>query len=118
MIRIEINELPRLQTNTYSNWRIRHGYTKLWHRRVGEALIHFQAKIESPLKRSKILCIRRSLKEPDYDNLVISFKPIIDGLKVYGVIEDDKTSNVMITYIWQKVKKRIDQKVIIEIGPL
>lgn len=47
---------------------------------------------EKPLDRVKMLCERHSTKEPDYDNLVASFKPIRDGLVEMGLLIDDKPS--------------------------
>ncbi len=42
-----------------------------------------------PLKKAKLTLTRFSSIKPDFDNRVISFKPIIDGLVLAGVIEDD-----------------------------
>ena len=56
-----------------------------------------------PLKQASITLTRFSSVEPDYDNLVISFKPIIDGLRDAGVIVDDKFSVIgRPSYEWQK----------------
>lgn len=44
------------------------------------------------LQKATLEFTRHSFKEPDFDGLVSSFKHIIDGLTVAGVIEDDKPS--------------------------
>lgn len=45
---------------------------------------------------------------PDYDNLVYSFKPVIDGLKNCGVIKnDDMLTIVDRKYFWTKVPEKM-----------
>lgn len=59
---------------------------------------------KEPLARCRIVCTRFSSSEMDYDNLVSSFKPIVDGLKDAGVILDDKSSVIVErSYRWEKV---------------
>lgn len=43
----------------------------------------------SPLRKCKISLVRYCKDPLDYDNLTASFKPIVDGLKVAGIIVDD-----------------------------
>lgn len=52
-------------------------------------------KPESPLLECSITCIRLSSRASDYDNLVASFKPIIDGLMDAGIIVDDNENCVI-----------------------
>ncbi len=59
-----------------------------------------------PLSLCAIYCTRFSSMECDYDNLTISFKSVIDGLKDAGVIVDDKSSCVKERkYFWEKAKR-------------
>lgn len=47
---------------------------------------------------------------PDYDNLVYSFKPVIDGLVHAKIIQnDDMNTVVMRHYAWAKVKRGQEQ---------
>lgn len=87
----------------------RHGHwTKLmksnaeW-RKKGALSCMAQKRPANPLTKAKLTCTRFSTRELDYDNLVSSFKPIIDGLKDAGVIVDDK-SGVLVKreYLWAR----------------
>lgn len=45
---------------------------------------------------------------PDYDNLVYSFKPVIDGLKNAGIIKnDDMLTIIDRKYSWCKVPEKM-----------
>lgn len=58
-----------------------------------------------PLKHAKLILVRASSAEPDWDNLCSSFKRIIDGLVKSGILEDDKMSNIgQPEYRWVKTK--------------
>ncbi len=45
------------------------------------------------LSKFTLTLIRHSSAEPDYDGLVSTFKAVVDGLKLHGVIVDDKLKN-------------------------
>lgn len=56
---------------------------------------------KSPLTSFQISVIRHSSRFMDYDNLISSLKPAIDGLTLAGIIQDDS---------WQYIKSiNIDQ---------
>ena len=44
---------------------------------------------EKPLSAVKITLVRRGKKYLDYDNLVASFKPVVDGLIRSKILKDD-----------------------------
>lgn len=93
-LHIKLPGLPKLNNSHYSNWRIAMAERKKW--RTASAWACLGKKPTSPLKRCSITCIRFAFgKKPDFDNLVISFKSIIDGLKDAGIILDD-SSDVII----------------------
>ncbi len=54
-----------------------------------------------PLPRSLLRLVRYSSVEPDPDNLAASFKAVIDGLRIAGVIENDRSANVQISFSWK-----------------
>ena len=59
-----------------------------------------------PFKKAKICYSRFSSREPDFDNLVNSFKRVQDCLIKCGIIENDKPSNIgQPTYVWISAKK-------------
>lgn len=80
--------LPKLNNGHYGHWRAAAGERKKW-----RTLFHRLGLLKrplSPLKGVRLTCTRFAYgKAPDYDNLVISFKSCIDGLKDAGVIVDD-----------------------------
>lgn len=58
---------------------------------------------ETPFPKAKLTLTRFSSVEPDFDGLVSSFKHIIDGLVMAGVIPNDKPSFIgQPTYLWEK----------------
>ncbi len=58
------------------------------------------------LERAKLTLVRYGSKEPDFDNLVSSFKPIIDGLVSAGIIVNDKQANIgQPQYLFVKAKR-------------
>jgi Holliday junction resolvase RusA-like endonuclease len=58
---------------------------------------------ERPLESFKISITRHGARCLDYDNLIASFKPYIDGLKLAGIIIDDR---------WQFIKSIATNQVI------
>ena len=63
-------------------------------------------KPKSPLMKARITLQRHSSSEPDFDGLVSTFKHVLDGLKLCGVIFDDKMSIIgQPAYFWHKCKK-------------
>lgn len=60
-----------------------------------------------PLGKAYVVLTRASSREPDFDNLVATFKPILDSLVVMGVIVDDKSSVIgQPEYRWEKAKPK------------
>jgi hypothetical protein len=61
---------------------------------------------EAPLENFKLSITRHGAKALDYDNLISSFKPFIDGLKLAGIIKDDS---------WKFIRQiNTDQKIGVE----
>jgi Holliday junction resolvase RusA-like endonuclease len=105
-LEFEIKALPKILSNgSHSHWRVVHSIKRQWKNLVALAVGY--KKPAQPLAKARLTLIRHSSKEPDFDNLAISFKPIIDGLKECGVIADDKTSNIgQANYQWKKAKMK------------
>ncbi len=60
-------------------------------------------KPPEPLKTAKLVLVRASSKEPDYDNLCSGFKKITDALTKFGIIIDDRMSVIGIPeFKWVK----------------
>ena len=118
----ELEGLPKSQTNNYGHWRTRAKSKKDWEDRVIAATITQWPK--DPLTEAKLTFTRCSSSEPDFDNLVASFKPVMDGLVRARIILDDKPSVVgQPQYRWEKAapkQGKIRVQVVepsVEIGP-
>lgn len=97
--------LPKLANQLLrGHWRTKHGHAKTWKRAVWRACWHLRP--EQPLEKAKLTLVRCSSVEPDADGMIISFKPVIDGLVEAGVLADDKISNIGIPeYKWERAKR-------------
>jgi len=97
-----IEGLPKITSNgSQGSWRAKYGNSKKWKQAVLHALASKKLPSE-PLKKAKITLTRISSTQPDFDNLAISFKPVIDGLVEGNILVDDKVNNVNVTYRWKK----------------
>lgn len=50
---------------------------------------------KEPLEKCEVICTRFSSRKSDFDNLVASFKPVIDGLRDARIIKDDDESVIV-----------------------
>lgn len=83
------------------HWRIGWAATAKWKESIGWATAGKRPK--KPLERAQITLTRYSSMEPDFDGLVSSFKAVIDGLVVHGVLAGDKMSQIgQPRYRWEK----------------
>lgn len=102
-------ELPGLPKTTNAigraHWAVKVREVRSWTAAV-MALIAHKRPLE-PLSRATLTLTRFSSAEPDYDNLVISFKPVIDALVRAQVLTSDKPSVIgQPEYRWEKAKPR------------
>jgi Holliday junction resolvase RusA-like endonuclease len=84
--------------NARLHWAQRAKISRMWRERV----VYFvgRSKPPKPLRRAHLTLIRHSSVQCDPDNLVASFKPLIDGLKDAGVLADDR--DITFKPLWQK----------------
>lgn len=110
MIKLEIQDLPKMPNSLIrKHWAIITKEKNKWHGLIKLFLGHQVPK--SPLKKAKLTLTRYSMRAPDYDGLVGSFKYVVDGLVKAGVIVDDKVSVIGDSkYSWVKAKK-VDQRI-------
>jgi Holliday junction resolvase RusA-like endonuclease len=117
-LHFEVEELPKtINAQQSMHWRRKGEYVRAWHRSVWLAV--GARKPKAPLERARLTLTRYSSSEPDYDGLVSSFKPVIDGLIRCGVLKDDKYSNIgRSEYRWQKApaKQGKIQVIVEEVG--
>lgn len=114
-LQFELKELPPSLNKIFSmTWQKR---KRIFDKIKVEAHYHILGKKPStPLQKYHITFTRHTIRPLDIDNLVASFKPVLDSLVLSRVIADDKwsmTDNVF--YKQTKVKKRIEQKVSVQV---
>lgn len=130
IVEFEIAGLPKMTNTSRVHWTKKMREAKKWKELVqGEVHNYLARKVFlsqfggefpfSALSKANITLTRYSSVEPDFDGLVSSFKHVIDGLKVAGVIIDDKASVIgQPKYLWEKAKPRMGKiKVRVESVP-
>lgn len=110
MITLKIKDLPKMpNTLIRKHWAIITKEKNKWHGLVKLFLGHQTPK--APFKKAKLVLTRYSMRAPDYDGLVGSFKYVVDGLVKAGVIIDDKITVIGNSdYKWEKCKK-LEQRI-------
>jgi hypothetical protein len=89
-----INEIGR------KSWPIKAREAKLWVNKIS-GKCHALKISGIKLEKASITYIRHSMKQPDHDNLAISFKHVQDGLVKAQVIIDDTHAVIGVpTYLW------------------
>jgi hypothetical protein len=112
---IELDGLPELQSHRCrTHWARRHRHDRQWKRDV--AWIARSWRLPEPFEFAHVTCTRFSERAPDADNLVASFKPLIDGLVAARVLVDDDLQHVGVTYGWERAA-RGEGRVRIEVVP-
>jgi Holliday junction resolvase RusA-like endonuclease len=118
LLEFELTGLPRTTNGSHGHWRAKAAQTKQWKQKVFAKA--WPLRPSEPLDCALITFTRFSSVEPDFDNLVISFKPIMDGLRQAKIIVDDKKKNVgRPEYLWEyapKGKGKIKIKIAAAIG--
>lgn len=101
-----IHGLPPTTNGSHGHWRKAYGTKQKWKKATAFAIAK-QGKPKAPLLKAHCTFVRVSTTEPDYDNLVISFKAVRDALVECGVLANDKPSNMPdVKYLWEKGKPK------------
>lgn len=102
-IKLTIPGKPELSNGSHGHWATINKQRKRWHDAVARAI---EYRPTEPLKMCSIICHRFSSNKCDYDNLVYSFKPLVDGLVHSGIIIDDDLFTIVDRkYLWSKTKR-------------
>jgi hypothetical protein len=72
----------------------------------------------SPLTSFQITATRHASRFLDYDNLVASLKPVIDGLKLAKVIQDDNWNFIRRDNYFLNQTKSTEKKIVITVEEL
>lgn len=110
MIKFTINGLPKLPNQLLrKHWSVIMKEGRRW-RAFTRLAVGYQIP-PKPFALVKVTLTRHSVRQPDFDGLVGSFKYVLDGLVKAGVMVDDKASVIVESkYAWQK-SKLIDQRI-------
>lgn len=92
-------ELPGLPATANGRRRMAHWVqaskeSNRWKNDVYFKLLEINKRPRRPMHQARLHLIRHSSSEPDFDGLVSSFKPIIDGLVLSGVLVNDRSANI------------------------
>jgi len=115
---LTIEGTPPNYANARMHWRVKHTSVTLW----ADFVIHSLANIpfDWQIIKPRLTLTLHGINEPDFDNLVSRWKPILDGLVRAKIIEDDRISVIgSPTFHWKKVNKLLDQRVhiVVESSP-
>lgn len=99
----EAKDLPRNMNNTIHEQKYFIWERAKWRRRIKR---YIYSTPSEPLSKAKLTLTRYSLRQPDYDGLVGSFKFVIDAIVNHGIIKDDNMQVIGTpNYIWEKTSK-------------
>lgn len=79
----------------HRSWKPEASYRKRWRKKVKEVLgtwLVQQGWVHQPSRLKRIIMTAHTWNEMDADGLRSSLKPLVDGLKDAGVIDDDRPS--------------------------
>lgn len=99
-LEFELSGLPPTTNGSHGTWQAAWQRRKRWRDAVKLRCVMQRPVV--PLQLSKVVMIRFSSRQPDYDNLVTSFKSVRDGLKDAGIIFDDSPNHIREEYRWEK----------------
>ena len=85
---LELTQLPEAFNKVLrTHWKDRHSTNMSWYMFIScEVGLKRPPK---PLKRARISIVRHAHRTLDFDGLVASMKPVVDGLVVAKVLSDD-----------------------------
>jgi hypothetical protein len=97
--------LPKsLNKSLRSHWGSRHSLTQSW----GMYLASETAgkRPPAPLPKAELWIVRHSYRSLDFDGLVGSMKPVVDGLVRCGVLKDDSWKVLGAWHVDQKYRAK------------
>ena len=81
----------------------RESINKIWRMKVNRSIGLHQPR--QPLDKCFAIITKHGTRDCDFDNLVTSMKPVIDGLTDAGVMVDDSTKHFSCEYKFEKCKR-------------
>ncbi len=106
-ISFELKGLPKTVNQLgRKHWAIKVKHNNEWHLQILAELMK-QGLPPHPITKAFVTLTRFSAVEPDYDNLVNSFKCILDSLIKASVLADDSSRVIgHPIYMWEKCPHR------------
>ena len=114
---ITFGELPKLpnQLNRKSYWTFKKekdhwlDTVRVW---------ALNRRTTPPIEKAVVVYLRHSVRAPDFDGLVGSFKYVQDALVAHGVLKDDDMQTIVERkYLWAKSKSLKTQGIMLAIYP-
>lgn len=103
--------------NARQHWTTKYTEVTKWKKRILAAV--GSSAPAKPLERVKLKFTRASCGSMDWDNMIISFKSIQDGLVEARILADDKITNIPEIPMYEQANaKRGDGYVVIEVWEL
>ena len=106
LYRIEfiLHGLPSLQRQVWSHWTKVRRERDQWRDLI--AVVTARQRPAKPLQKADVFFTRFSSAEPDYTNMVASYKPIEDALVKLGILRDDSPQVIVSReYAWERAPR-------------
>jgi Holliday junction resolvase RusA-like endonuclease len=101
------------------HWAEKNRWVRAWKEEVYYKFlgsdIYREVKQKIPFDNPIVLITYYTCYPMDRDNLYASAKPIIDGLTEAGIIHDDTEDDITLKVVQEKISKKVDQYVKIEV---
>lgn len=111
---MEIYVLPKNFLNSRAHWAVRNAHNRKW-----DEIVYFWSagnRPKKPLKTAHVKLTRYSARRMDFDNLVASFKSVVDSLVTNEILEDDNWDVIgMPEFHWFKERDKKKQKITVEV---
>jgi len=113
-LRLEFDLVPvSLNKLLTMHFQDRRKYNQYWYFEVAEKV--GKDLPDQPLKRADIRIVRMYYRFLDYDGLVGSMKPVVDGLQHAKVIKSDSWKCTNVWTVTQKKYEKGEEKLIVEV---
>lgn len=99
--------------NGRQHWRAKNTENQKWINTV--MMLAKSKRPPTPLKRARLIFTRFASRLCDADNFLGSLKPIIDGLKHSGIIEDDSWEHIGMPECHQFKSPRKEVRIVVEV---
>ncbi len=116
-LKFEIPGTPPSLNKTLRLYRhSRNKIYKVWYDSV--AMLTVGKRPAKPLESAHIQIIRYNYRMMDYDGVVGSLKPVVDGLQHAGIIYDDSWKVIGAWHVDQQYIKKGQEKIVVEVFEL